>query len=251
MAFASVGTFISQSQKTSNSTWNTTTEADVASGDLLIVVVAGDNIHTDDGETADILGVTYNGVAMTKHKEYTNGNAAPDTGAMGALFALKNAGATSSGAAVVVTFGSAIVAKAIRGWKFTMDNAKGFTLESSSTLSNDGNDMGSMELAGLVNREHLMFRASAVEDAPASHTATAGWTKIDAAADGGQTSGGAADSNMDAYGEFKIATSTAETSDPDADGVSPDCASVMCAFYEQNLNTGGDWPIIHRRRKRG
>lgn len=251
MAFASVGTFISQNSKVSESSWSTTTEAAVAAGDLLIVVIAADNIHTDDGETADITGVTYDGTPMTKIKEFTNGNAAVDTGAMVAVFALQNAAATSSGAAVVASFGSAVVAKAMRGWKFTMDNAKVLTVEASDTLANDGGDAGSVALLGLVNREHLVFRATASEATLGLVTATSGWTSIYTFGDGGSTSGGAADTNQSSYGEFKIATSTGETSDPTLTVGSIDHASVMAAFFEDSgVTPGGESEMLMRRRRR-
>jgi hypothetical protein len=253
VGFASVGTLLSQNEKASSSSWTTTIESAVAAGQLLVIAIATDNLDTSDGETSPVTQakLTTGGqdYVFSLAKRFTNGQGSAAAGASIWLGTFKNAPAASIGDNVRIDFSGAITAKAVRGWKFTMDNSKLLTIENSTTRADDGTDMGPVTLSGLVNREHLFFRASAVEDTPASHTPTGGWTQIDSAADGGQTSGGVADTNIDAYGEFLIDTGTSATSDPDADGVSPDCASVMVAFYEETVVVGGSYPWGLRRRR--
>jgi hypothetical protein len=232
MAFVSQGTFMSQANKTAGLTWLSTTEAAINVGDLLILVIAKDNASTTDGETSEVESISVGLNVLLKVKEFCNGQGGANAGAVVSVWAKQNATAEVSGATVTITFSSSIAAKAATGWRFTMDNAKLLTLEASGVLANDGVDAGAMTLSGMVSREHLMIRGGAVEAALTTYGVSVNYTAFDIT--GANTTGGGAAANMAARGEFRIVTSTSETTDPTTSA--SDQASAMLALYESELN---------------
>lgn len=239
-AFASVGTFISQGHKTNSTSWDTTTEAAISSGDLLVVIVAVDNIGTTDTETSEHTSLTVDGQALTKIAEYSNTTGAAGDGATTSLWVKQNSAAVSSGATVTLNISGLRVAKGMTGWRYTMNNSNTLTTQTYSTAkTTTAADPPSIALSSLPSREYLIVRAVAGEGgiALATTTPSSGYTIFDET--GAGSSGGGGNTNMQARGEFIISTTTSSTSAPDY-SFNTDNANIMAAFYEDGGGGGSD-----------
>lgn len=230
MAFASVGTLGTVQNKTSQTSTSLTTSASASAGDLVVLVIAKDNVSTTDGETSEVSSVTDSGGnTWTKAKEYTNGEGAAAEGSTVSVWYSRLTTGISSGGTITANYGSATVAKALSAWKFTV-GASVSVVASVTGAADATSTAGSLSLSGLTSKEYLFFRGSSREGAGTSDsfTATSGFTKISWA---GNTGGASATNNIKVQGEFKIATSTGETSNP-TDTQTGDWASVFFALQE-------------------
>lgn len=238
MAFASQGSMGTGSSKTSGTTVTVASTSQTANvGDLVLVLIAADNLDTSDIETTrwsveDSTGAN----TYTRVGEYVNGEGAAASGVQVALFYSRLTTQLASGGSITGTINSAITAKAIRAWRFTVDNA--VVVDTSASPANfDQADPGSMTISGLAaSTEFLFLRAGAVEsdNSVGTYAATSGFTAIGRIG----TSGGGEQTNVSSFGEFLISTATSATSNPSfSGGTTRDNSNWFVAFKEQASST--------------
>jgi hypothetical protein len=228
MAWTSVGSILTASDKASSASITFSVGANNP-GDVLVLTVAKDNVSTVDGNTNEVTSVTDSGGnTWTKAREFTNGQGGAAAGATVAVFFTVLQVPISS---VTINFASAVTAKAVSAWRFTVEAPASISVAAGADLAADGVGPGSMTLSDLVYGKYLWFRGIATESANTeTWTFTTGYTAIGRAG----TSGGGAATNMTVAGEFIIATDTSQTSNPTTSG-NFDRASVFVALRENPL----------------
>lgn len=200
--------------------------------DVVILSIALDNTQTTDGQTSEVSSIDDpRSNTWTKLGEYCNGQGGAASGATVSVWKTKATTAYQQNDAITVNFANTITAKAGRFQCFTVGSGNDIQLAGTlQTRADDGADPGSMSTSSLSSKEYLHFRASAREGTSTNGTASTNFTRIVSVAG---TSGGGGASNMSAWAEYRINTTTGETSDPTV--ASADTASVFMALEE----TGG------------
>jgi hypothetical protein len=205
--------------------------------------LVSDNVATSDGPSslhssvADSTGVN----VYEKLTEYTNGEGAAAAGVTVSLWKSDIASALTGGASTVTcTFASSIAERAIALHAFSTGSG-GLVLDGSPAyLATDAsNGFGSSSLSGFSSHERLWFRLMGKEvNTTVLLTQTVGFST---------TSSVRSLNNADAvrmWGEFKISTSTGETSNPTL-AVSGDTASVFVALAETGtLSASTARPVV-------
>ena len=226
MAWVDTGILVTGSGKLSGTTVTPNSSSPSRSvGDVVLVFTAWDNTDTTDVNPTRLSVTDGNGNTYTRVREFVNGQGSAATGAhVGLFYSIVTVAGSGQ---VTVTCDTAQTAKAAMWRLFTFGAGSTIAIDAASDLANDAADPGSMSSSGLSSTERLYVRATALE------RATGGtWTVTSTFSTAGSigTSGGSAVTNMDCDGEYKIATSTGETSDPTATAV--DCASIFVALGE-------------------
>jgi len=233
-AFGTGGATCTNQSKTAGTSLSCTVGTEnFDAGNIAILWFAGDNTATVDGNDQLLSSVTDSkGNSWTVQRCFTNAQGAAAAGATVCLAWSKITTTLVSGTDTITANFSSITAKAILTREFTV--AAGATIAVAGTpqdLANDAADPGSMTISDLASGEYLFVRAIALERANAAITPTANYTN----AGNNGTSGGAAASNMNVAGEFRIFTGTSDTSDPTATAV--DNANIFIAFREVTPST--------------
>lgn len=192
------------------------------------MVVSADNVDTSDGNTNLVTSVDDDKLNQwVKLREFTNAQGNAGAGATVAIFYCIADQQVDSLGFININFGSNITAKAASCWEFTLAADMALKIDSSSDKADDGVDPTSIAISGLSSASRLYIRCIAGETSNTSNlTVTTNFTAIT----NNQTSGAAAASNMAVRAEFRINTSTGETSDPT--WTSADHASTMLALSE-------------------
>lgn len=235
MTIASVGTAGIAVSIVSETSWASSFSiGGMGAGEYMVVVISSDNINTTDGDFNEH-GFSGEGLAWFKLGEYTNGNGAAAAGCTVSAWVAHNPGA-AIGAPFnfTATFTSAVVDKTASAWVFSSTtNLLGLTpvtLQSNATDGSTG--FGSSVISGLPSVERLYFRALSKEaNSTAQITASSGFTAITVT-----RSQNSADAML-VRGEFIIATSTGETSNPTF-AVSGDTAGLFFALSEGEPSAG-------------
>lgn len=243
MAFGSVGSFGTANSVASGTTLALTPTATLEVGNLAMLVISADNIAVGTSPVAEfghkisnVSSVTDTG-GNTWHKlGEVAGNQAADGGNAVALYYSIITTQLTTGSTVTVTFGTAITSKACSGWEFTIGGSS-LAVERIRFRGTAASDPPSITLDDLPSREYLFFRARASETDNTSWTATTNFTGItNATADAG-----AAGVGSSANGEFRIVTSTSQTSDPTK--TSSDGADIFIALWEGSQADSGPWVV--------
>lgn len=232
MAFSSVGTLGASSTKSSSSSHAHTVTNNASANTCVVVVVAKDNAGTSDAETSEVTSVTDSqSNTYTKIAEYSNGSLGAANGACTAIFFSKLTTAlTASTDTITANFSAATGAHGVSAWNFSMGSSNTLSSAGYQTGEDSGAKPGAVTLSSLAgSTEYLFVRGGANENNTlAGYAATDGtWTICSTAA----SSGGSAVTNIGVSGEWKIATSTSETSDPDTSHNS-DWAHLLVAIKE-------------------
>ena len=230
-AITYIGSIGTQTANTSGNTLVITTSATLEAGNIAIVSIAMDNVGTTDADHSEITSVVDSSSnTYAKLCEFTNGQGGAAAGATASLYMTKATVQLTSGGTITVNFANSITSRVVRASEFTV--SANYTLTQSSTCQtddNDGNDPSSLAFSGLSSVERLYFRAISEEgNSTTGITVTTDYTTIGApvVADTGSNA-----SSIGLRGEFKIATATGETSDPNTPGTL-DGASVFVALHE-------------------
>jgi hypothetical protein len=236
MAITSVGTAGTGAHFTSTTGWNAALSGGVAANDWIVVVVAADNLGTTDADHAEH-SLSGEGLTWTKAGEWTNGNGAGASGCTVSAWSARNTtGGTIGTLDIAVAFTNPVVDKAMSAWMFSA--GAGLALVAGSLQSNapDGStNYGSSTISGLPSVERLYFRALAKEaNSSGQITPSSGFTAISTV-----RSRNNADAII-ARGEFIIATSTGETSNP-VHAVTGDTAGLFFALSEGEPSAGNPW----------
>jgi hypothetical protein len=224
------------STKTAGTTLSATgtLAANIAAGDLILMLVAADNVQTTDGNTTLISSVTLTvtGKATTtlsRAREFTNGQGAAAAGATVALWYAVAADSytTSDGVTWAVNFASSIAAKACLAFSVTKGATTGIAVDGGTDLAVDAAAHPAIALGGLANVEHLFLQAWA-DEGPFSTAPTVTNGSSLSAANG--TSGGSTATNMSVSGGYRVFTGTSNTMTCTLSNV--DAAAVYVAFSE-------------------
>jgi hypothetical protein len=227
MAWASVASSNdSDFNKASATTWTAQLQANHAVGDVIVLVLATDNVSTTDGNTTLHSGITDSqSNTWTKLHEFTNGQGSAAAGATVSAWVCKVTTALVQSIDVLaVTFSSAVVAKVYISNDFTVSAGSTISVLSPQDLANDALDPGSMAISGLTSGEYLFLRGIASEGLATTGTATTNYTPITPRG----SSGGSATTNVSAWAEWRILTGTGDTSNPTVAAV--DSASIFLAL---------------------
>jgi hypothetical protein len=233
MAIASGGTLGTGVSATSSTTFTLTTATNtLAAGDYAILVVTSDNTATADGASTDHTSVSGGTGTWTKLGEYTNGNGAAAAGVTTSLWRFEATGAVATGTVITITLGTARVDKVASFWKFTVAAGKVLELDTEPATNPIGNGVdasngfGSVAFSGLTSKARLYFRGLGKEaNSTTAITVSASFTAI---------TGNRSRNNASAIllrGEFRINTSTGETSNPTL-AVTGDTAGLFAALIE-------------------
>jgi hypothetical protein len=241
---AAVSEFADTQDKSAGTSISTGINATVEVGNLAVCVVASDNIGTSGADNNDHTTVedTFGGNTWTQAREFTNAAAAGAGATVSVWWSVVATQLTLGGGTLTANFSGSPSASNIVCWEFTKGTGTVTLATGGQDEQVDGGDAGSMTISGLTSREYLFVRGIAVEaDRPGFSANTASYTAII----GIGTTGGGGASNMQALGEFIIATATGHTSDPTV-GASADNASVFVALW---VNDGAAPPTPTPRRR--
>jgi len=217
----------------------TTATTNIAAGDLVVLVIADDNIATADGAdnvVASISDTTAN--VYQRAASFTNGQGASQAGATVDIWYCNATVARNTGSVITTTFTNATLSDAtgVTGRAFTKAGGFNAALEgtnSPATLANDAADPGALDYTS-ANIECLRVRGIAAEVGNNTNlTATASWT---AWANGNSATTGTT-AEMCARAEHRILTATTASSNPTY--VAADCASAYVAFKEVAVPQAG------------
>ena len=244
MAFGSIGSFVGASNKTSGDPFTFNPLGQLNANDIGILVVAKDNSSTtNNSDNNEIVGVTDTvGNTWSEVKEITSTDGAAEDGTTVGVYYTKATTSLATAQTITADFVSAITAKAISGWKFSVGAGNTVSIVGIWTrVEPDDTDFGSIIASGLPSQEYLFFRGDAGETGGGlGYTSTLGYTPLLNAS----TAGAGVRTNQFASGEFKIFNGTGETSDPLAAIVAGNKASAFIVFKEVAPTVGTVQPLL-------
>ncbi len=235
MAIASGGTLGTGAEGNSADTSFTMSTATntLAANDIGLLVIVTDNIATTDSDSSTHTSVTGGTGTWTKLGERTNtvGGAAGD-GVCTSIWMLQATGAVNTGTTITMNLSGNASEKCCSFWKFTVAANRTLALTGMGITNpvNNGTDAsngyGSVAFSGLPSFSRLYFRGLGKEaNSTTDITVSGSFTAISVAR---------SRNNVGAVfvrGEWRINTSTGETSNPTL-AVSGDTAAVFVALEE-------------------
>lgn len=230
MAIASVGTLGTGVSSTSNSSFTLSTATNtLADGDFGILTIVTDNIATADGDTNTHTSVSGGTGTWSKLGEYTNtvGGAGGD-GVCTSVWLFQATGTLSTSTTITMDLSGNATDKASSFWKFTKAAGTSIAVDAGPTTNGvDGtNGFGSVSFSSLPSKSRLYFRGLGKEaNSTTDITVSTNFTAISVARSRNSSSA------VFVRGEFRINTSTGETSNPTL-AVSGDTAGVFVALSE-------------------
>lgn len=233
MAIASGGTMGTGVSAASSTTFTLTTATNtLADGNFALLTVVTDNTSTADADSSDHVSVSGGTGTWSKLGEYTNGNGAAAAGVTTSVWLFKATGTVSLGTVITITLGTAQVDKVASMWKYTKAAGTDVRLDPDAATNpiNNGidaaNGFGSVAFSGLPSQSRLYYRGLGKEaNSTTANTVSSGFTNITANRSRNNASA------VLLRGEFRINTSTGETSNPTL-AVSGDTAGVFVALEE-------------------
>jgi hypothetical protein len=231
MTFASKGTGSAVGSTTANqsSIALTTATTAMAVGDFGVVLVAGDNNQTTDGDEGMVTTVTDSvGNLWKKAVEFTNGQGTAQTGAVCSLWYTNCHIALGTGGTITANLSNAASRDAMCIAFFIFTKAAGqigLLVGTPGTLADDALDPSSLDVTTTAV-SHLRVRGIGSETNSATAlTVTASWTTIPGTQVGASAAAGSA-----VRGEFIVSALANQASNPTY--VAADHASVYAAFEE-------------------
>lgn len=201
MAITSQGTIGSNQSKASGTTITITTSQAIPVNNVIVIIVASDNITTVSPVPNNVT-ITSGTNTFTPRSVIVPPNSAAGTSSQVNIFTCTVTQQINNAATITCTFGTAIVAKAITGWRFS--TTVGLTYSSTSAYSSTYSTPAiSVSLIDTSNSgvAWMAIRGFAKETPNSTvYTPTASWTAFT----GNGTTGGGVASNMSVRGEFII-----------------------------------------------
>jgi hypothetical protein len=226
-AIAARGTAVSS---TSSTTMPILPNAAVAVGRQLVLVVSSDNDASATTTAASNRHTSVSDGANTWKKvgEYTNGQSAAAAGVTTSVWVCNVLAALATTSTITINFGTAVLDKCATMHEFSV--AAGtyldFTLTPQYQAVNAAAGFGSSSYSALASKERLYVRGMGKEVSNTTNiTPSTGYTVMTNARSRNNTLA------MTVYGEFKIGTTTAETSNPTL-AVTGDTSSVFIGLEE-------------------
>ncbi len=213
-----------------------TTGAVATAGTHIIgVIIAKDNAAAADGTTSEITSVIDSaGNTYVSGGRFCNAQGAANAGTYVEFFYTPFLTSTLANGGTITVSKSTDVDCAIAAARVTVTSGcVGLSAAAIQTLANDGADAGSMTISGLASLERLYLRAIGLELENATNiTASANFTALQGTI---SSTAGLTAANQRVCGEFRINTSTGETSDPTLPVTTGDVASIFLALEEVHL----------------
>lgn len=229
---ASLGSMGTGTSSTSNSsyTFNTATTA-LSAGDTGILVAVSDNTSTGaDGDNGEVTSVTGGTGVWTKLGEWTNTNGAAGSGVTTSVWAFYATAALATGTTITINYGSNRTDKTCSMWGFSNTSKRPITKLDTSAVGNSVDaavGFGSAAFSGLASKQRLYFRGLGKEaNSTTDITVSTSFTRITLQRSRNNAAA------VCVRGEFRINTSTGETSNPTM-AVSGNTAGVFLALVEQ------------------
>jgi hypothetical protein len=235
MAIASVGTGGTAASSANSTSFNLTTATNTinaADNRFAVLTIVKDNTQTTDGDTSEITSVTGGTGTWTKLGEYTNGNGAAGAGVTTALWLFEPSGANATGTVFTMTLSAARTDKVASLWVFSKASGQSIRLDPEPatnpliSVSDAATGFGSLAFSGLTSKARLYFRGCGKEaNGTTQITPSTNFTAITA-----QRSRNNTNAQL-VRGEFRINTSTGETSNPTL-AITGDTSCVFAALEE-------------------
>lgn len=238
MAFGSTSSIVLEfGNETSQSslTSGTATGSVTAGTNVVIVMIAIDNISTTDGNTNNVTGFSDSaGNTYTKIYEQTNtvGGVAADGATVAAYYSAITNNITSGSTTFTINFSGNVTAKAIQVRSVTKDSGTTIAVDGTvQALNNDNADVGSLSTSGLQNIEHLHIHVVASETDTNTYGAggTGTFTLMSTTSSG---TGGSEKGHVSLSCCRKVSTSTGETLDATMTDTTADRAALLFALYQ-------------------
>jgi len=226
------GTYLGgNSASTAVSSWSSALTAAPAVGECALIWVVTNNIATADGPSSTHTAFSGAGRTWTKLGEITASSGAAEDGVTISAWLSSPAESAGGTLSFTVDFSAPITFKVAQGRAIS---GADIGVDASAMRTNYAQTAyGSMTLSGLSSKERLWLRMSGGEyGASTNATPTSGWTVGSGVNTGSNTSG------LMARNEYKVATSTGETS-AFTQNIAVDSASIFVALSEGG---GGETP---------
>ena len=236
MAIASVGNLgTGVIGAAANTTFTVTTAAAIEAGNVALIAVGGNNVAATDGSGHnEVTSVTDSAgaVTWTKLGEYVNAEGGGPAGVTQAVFYRPRQGSElASASAITITLANSVTDWNASCWEFSCATDLTESAADVGNATDAAEGFGSAAFSGVSSVERLYFRGLVKEANVATTsqiTPSAGFSAITAI-----RSRNHADSTC-LRGEFIIATSTGETSNPTF-AFSGDTAAVFVALHEGSV----------------
>ena len=220
----------------SSSSWTLATTATLDPGEVGVLRIALDNITATDGDNNEVTSVTGGDGTWEKLGEYTNSQGAGAAGVTVATWLFTPSSSNASGTVITITLASSRTQKiaALEKWNVGVGSSLRQTTGAAPVVSqvDAGGGFGSSSFSGLTDGERLYLRVLGAEmSTTASVSATAGFTAL-------STFRSSTSSPISLLGEFRVNTSTGETSNP-AFTPTADKAGIFFALEEYSVGGGG------------
>lgn len=229
MAYGSAGSLGSAGVNTGGGNCVITTGATAEAGNLVVVLIAKDNVNGDSGTTSEITSVTGSNGDVFASAGRRVSNDAANAGSYVDIYYKRLTSQLASGGTITIVKTTDVDCAAI-AWEFTCSADSSVVGTPQTGEGNASSTPSSLTLSGLSNVEHLFIRATAQEsELTAAWTNTANYTDMGVAA---STTVGSTDVNITIRGEFRILTATGDTSAPTTLPEPSDHVSVYIALEE-------------------
>lgn len=188
-------------------------------GEVIIITTGWDNVDTTDVNPTRLSVTDSKGNTYSRIREFVNGQGVAAAGVHVGVFYSRVATQILTDDTITITSNAAASAKVMNSLIFTCGSS--ISVSAAIDLANDASDPGSMEISGLSSASRLYLRSIGAETDTSTFTETSGFTN---------PLNHRSVTGMAVLSEFKIATSTGETSNPSASNV--DCASIFMALSD-------------------
>jgi hypothetical protein len=230
MAFASVGSFGAVGTSTDGTSFQLTTTATVEAGNLAILGIVFDNLTGTTGDNSEVTSVSDSaGNTWVKGGEYTYGQSTPGEGVTSSCWYSRLTSQLTSGGTITVNFSGTVTAMCCSGWEFTVGAAVTAAAAPVGSATTTANGYGSVAFSGLSSANRVYFRVMGRETNIADTTQitpSTNFTAITAI----RSHNSAA--SVCLRGEFRVNTSTGETSNPSIVNNAQDSSGIFIALEE-------------------
>lgn len=234
-AWASLGSAGTYSQNSSTAAWTIQIASPIATGEVLVLVVATDNDGngTNNDDIGTITTSIGNMISLTENEEDPS---SANAGAAVGVFWIWANSPIAQNSNITINLNGSRTAKAAIAWRFSVTtyvpgkvNIQTIIGAGSQFADIANGDETALTLGSLTNAEHLWICGIASETTNGSiATKTASWTVMGTAT----ANTGTEATSMGVAAEFLIATGTTATSDPTMTDTTADRAGSMRAFDE-------------------
>jgi hypothetical protein len=208
-----------------------TTTATIEAGNLAVLLIGFDNTGTGNGDLNEITGVADSTGSNTwvEGKENTYGQGAAAAGVTSAIWYCRLTSQLTVGGTITVTLANSTADRVMVVEEFTVGANVTQAAAAQVTGTTTANAYGSLTFSGLSSTHRLYIRSAAREANFANTTALTPSTSFNVTTPERSRNNAAA---ITIRGEYRINTSTGETSNPSISNNAQDSSSVFIALQE-------------------